>query len=416
MIHILLCRESEWPQTLITNLKFQPMKTIKQTTLARKNQSKGKCIRVLHIVEAASAGVGKHVADLACWQARNGIEVSVFYNINNVDQYFLDCIKSNQRVNWTPSNISRALGLRLLDAIRKIRQYAKINDIDVVHGHSSVGGALARLSCFSLGLRIIYTPNAFLGMNPSIGIVYKGVLTILERLLARATDTVITVSVEEKDYFLNTVKGGCSCVLINNGIDVNNVGDRKKIREEFCISRDDVVVGFVGRLDPQKAPFDVVQVINNVSENCENVKFFVVGDGCLKEETYSRIGSNSKLDSNTIKLTKAVGQHIMAAFDIFLLPSKYEGFPYVVIEALSNGLPVITTHEACVSSSVKHGINGYLAASGENPLLAGYVVELVNNQALRNEMSKNSLSMSHQFTVDKMCREVLSVYKQVMCR
>lgn len=136
--------------------------------------------------------------------------------------------------------------------------------------------------------------------------------------------------------------------LINNAIKLSdysyNTVTRQNVRNALAIT-DEFVIGTVGRFTYQKNPFFILDIFREVVNNCPNAKLLWVGSGEMKNEIEHRAQS-MLLKSNIHFLgVRTDVADVMQAFDIFMLPSRFEGLPVVGIEAQAAGLP-------CLFSSV----------------------------------------------------------------
>ena len=101
----------------------------------------------------------------------------------------------------------------------------------------------------------------------------------------------------------------------------------------------------------------------------------------------------------------------MAAFDIFALSSCYEGHPYTFIEALSIGLPIVTTAIGGAKMSVLNNVNGFVSPIGDAKAMAANLVKLANSPRLREEMSRASFRIASDFSLENMMRRTSEVYE-----
>ncbi len=110
---------------------------------------------------------------------------------------------------------------------------------------------------------------------------------------------------------------------------------------------------------------------------------------------------------------------LLASSDIFVFPTYYpnEGHPWVIVEAMSAGLPIITTDHAAISESVKDGVNGFLVEKKSAEAVAGKIRHLVENPDLRKEMGRKSREMYEQgFTQDIMIERMAQVFRDTAAR
>lgn len=134
--------------------------------------------------------------------------------------------------------------------------------------------------------------------------------------------------------------------LIYNAIDVDrfrfNRSYRDEIRKKYNIE-DKIVVGFSGRLSPQKNPLFLVEIFKEFHQLCSNSVLMIAGDGDLRKEIEKKVKEYG-IENYTIMLglRKDIEKYYQA-FDLFLLPSLFEGLGIVLVEAQTAGLPVITS-------------------------------------------------------------------------
>ncbi len=143
-------------------------------------------------------------------------------------------------------------------------------------------------------------------------------------------------------------------IIIKNCIDVTkyafNQENREKIRKEFDIEEGDIVIGNVGRLAEAKNQKFLIEIVSKIEE--KNIKLMIVGDGPLKQELIKNIEEHRIQDRVILAGNRDNVNEILSAFDLFLLPSRNEGFGIVLLEAQANGLRCIASSKR-VPQSVK---------------------------------------------------------------
>ena len=143
-------------------------------------------------------------------------------------------------------------------------------------------------------------------------------------------------------------------LVIKNSIDVSNFIFNKQIRETMrrkLALNDYFVIGHVGRFIDVKNHFYLIDIFCEILKICENSKLILVGDGILKDDVL-HYAQSKQISDNVIMLgTREDVNTLLNAFDIFLLPSKYEGVPLVLIEAQASGL-VTFTSDSVISEEV----------------------------------------------------------------
>ena len=310
-------------------------------------------MRILHVAEATFAGVGRHVVDLVRAQADMGHEVVVLYGTVRESDRFRRGRERVHDAQWRPMAVSRRPDRSDLKAVQTVRALARGFRPQVVHGHSTKGGMLAR-SVPAGEWRVIYTPHAVYSMNPELGRRARNGVDLIERRLAQRTDTVIAVSPEEETHLRMMGIEPAKVRMIPNGISPIARANGDTVRRALDVPTGCPVIGFVGRLDEQKSPHNLLDIFKRVAVARPDVHFLVVGDGPLREPLEERASISRALAGRVHIVGEQPGPWAMAGMDVFLLPSRYEGMPYVLIEAAHLGLPMVVT-KAAGSSLLQSG-------------------------------------------------------------
>ncbi len=159
-----------------------------------------------------------------------------------------------------------------------------------------------------------------------------------------ATDFV-ACNQEAKYLFGEQLAESGRVVIVPNAIDVEKYkydeDERNRIREEFAISEGTFIVGTIGRLSVEKNQLFIIDVFYELLKIHPDSKLIIVGDGKMKEAIEQRL-VDLKLQSKVILTGKRRDvQALLSAFDIFLMPSLFEGTPVSALEARSSGLPCL---------------------------------------------------------------------------
>lgn len=312
-------------------------------------------MRILHVVEATFAGVGRHVLDLATHQAAAGHDVHIAYSPVRESASFHDERRALTSITWHRIAVGRSIHPKDAVGALAVRRIAKSMRADVIHGHSTKGGIISRAAGLLTTSSVVYTPNAVFSMNPDLGPTARRATAAIERALSMATDHIIAVSPEEQAHLESIGVKPSKVSVVLNGIEPFEAAEKISVRETLGIPVGSRVAGFVGRVDAQKAPIDLVRILVELLKVDPEAIAIVVGDGPMLEEARSFARSICSDHDRLVFAGQQPGTWAMAAFDCFVLPSKYEGFPYVLLEAASLGLPIATTTEANASALGERG-------------------------------------------------------------
>lgn len=180
--------------------------------------------------------------------------------------------------------------------------------------------------------------------------------------MKRFNASVVVVSKEQE----LALKSSLPVIKVDNGVDVSRFCssiDSSEVREKYSISKFDFVFGIVGSIEKRKGTEKFLLAAKELSATHQNVKFLVVGSG--KAEYLAKmkeIVTNSQSLKDKVTFTGNVWNipEIMAALDVLVMPSSWEAFPRVVIEAMTMGKAVIASDVGDVSYIIDEGENGYV--------------------------------------------------------
>ena len=192
----------------------------------------------------------------------------------------------------------------------------------------------------------------------------------------------------------------------------NTNDDGIEKRKSIGLTKGDLVVGMVGRLVPQKAHLYLIQAAEAVVKTFPDVKFVLVGDGELHEE----LGEKTKelgVDKNFIFLGfRNDVDELLSTFDIFTLPSLYEGLPNVVLEAMASGLPVVATPVDGTKEAVVDNETGILVPVKDVEKLAASLVKLLKDKELAKKMGRRGRKrVEEEFSLEKQIRSFEKLYE-----
>ncbi|MDB5332474.1 MAG: glycosyl transferase group 1 [Phycisphaerales bacterium] len=374
----------------------------------RPGRAKG--LRILMIVESAGGGTGRHVLDLSEGLAQRGCEVHLIYSTGRIDRMFTDRLAELHGIRRTALAMRTSPHPGDLGVVRAVRRYARANGpFDVIHGHSSKGGAIARLAAFGTGASAVYTLHGLIMMDPLLPRWKWLLYWSIELGLSLRTGRIIAVSPEESRAAVRLGLGRSRMVTVPNGVGPAELAPRSQARRLLNVSDDAIVIGFVGRLVEQKAPEVLIRAFAATSRITPAARLALVGAGPLEAPLRELAGQLGVADK-VIWLGERDARGVLAAFDIFALSSRKEGLPYVVLEAMAAGLPVVATSSAGVEILIDPGISGTVVGPDDVEAFAAALIDLTGNPRRLAEFGQASYERSLQFTVDAMADRTLDAY------
>ena len=278
-------------------------------------------------------------------------------------------------------------------ALRSLTALLRRGRYDVAHTHTAKAGALGRMAATRARVpRIVHTYHGF-PFHEFQSRLRRGAYVAIERRLGGHTDVALCVGT---GVAVEAIRRGLIAPdrVRTIGVAVEGemgaapaartLGAREKARRELGLPADAAVVGAVGRLAYQKAPEDFLAAMRRLAR--PGVIGVWVGGG----ELAARIGHlASKQPAGRVVLAgeRADVPAILAAFDVFALPSRYEGLPTAVVEAMMCGIPVVATAVNAVSDVVIPGETGLLVPPRRPDLLADAVGYLLDRPVIARRMA-----------------------------
>jgi glycosyltransferase involved in cell wall biosynthesis len=370
--------------------------------------------KILLILEASGGGVGRHVIDLARELDQRGHTVHLIYSGLRMEEGFNSDLETLGRVNTCRIDMHRAPHLKDLAAVLQVHKYIdSFGPFDVIHGHSSKGGAVARLAAIGLPGFRIYTPHAFRTLDPLLRPLSRWLYRGFERILSFLSNGIILVSVEEKNHATTLGLTPKKLYVVPNGIDPGVNSSRDEARRQLNLESDKLYIGFVGRLVHQKNPASLIEAFAGLAGRFELARLVLLGDGPLSSELHS-LATHLGVAEQVIWMTDPAGPTVMPALDVFVMPSRYEAFPYVLLEAAAARLPIVATPVGGTSAVLQDKVNGFLVPPDHPDMLTQALYQLLENPVLRQKMGQASEIVARRYTIAAMTDKTLNVYKTVI--
>lgn len=373
-------------------------------------------LRILCLIEAAGGGAGKHVAQLCKTLSEQGHNVHLLYSPLREDKLFAEEIAAIAQITCAPLPIPRALSLKDFSAIAKVRHYiTEHGPFDIAHAHGSKAGAILRLAC--IGLRCpacVYTPHGFATTNSEFGKRKRQLFSFIEYALSYFSRAIITVSRHEMKHATEDLRISPKKIhLIHNGMPQVSYPERGKIRSELNIPADALCVGFVGMFYRDKGADIFVHAARKILDATPHTAIVVAGSGPMQQEI-DAIADTLQLTNRIIWIQNRRGVDIIPAFDVMVIPSRKESMPYVMLEALQAGLPLVATTAGEMPNILQEGENACIVPIEQPGIIADRVLKLLSAPEKRAIMSANNRRLAEDFTLEKMVSQTLNLYRGLL--
>lgn len=380
-----------------------------------RNRKKGtRPLRLLQVLEPSGGGSGRHFIDLCRGLKERGHAVHAVYSPRRAEERFVGELVSLGLDGVYAVDMARSVGASDIASFAKLRRLIRVHGpFDIIHGHSSKAGALARLRLPGRRAARVYTPHAFRTMDPTLGKAGRIAYGTIERFLALLfTERLICVSADEYAHARGIGVPRRKLSIVVNGVEAPPEGLRSSLREQLAIPADALVFGFIGRLTPQKAPERLVDAFTIAAANLPNARLLMVGAGELEEDVRRRIEASAA--GGRIHLTnRFTGPQAMDAIDALVMPSRYEAMSYVMLEAAAAGKPLILTEVGGASTVLDDDRNGILVANDDDPYkLAAAMVRLADPLRLEAYVAA-AAQRKGDYGLPRMIAETEAIYRSL---
>ena len=364
---------------------------------------------VLQILEATEGGTRRHLRDLTLGLLARGWKVSLAVSCGRDPDFAESDIPllrdAGADVHVVP--MSRGIApFRDFTAWRRIAALVRELRPDVVHAHSSKAGMLGRIVAHSVGIPVVYTPHGFsfeMDVSPAKRAAYRA----MERLAAGWTNALVAVCGHEAELARGLSRTS-RVATVYNGVEPD-CGYDCATSERRC----DAV--FVGRFCRQKAPDIFLAACERVRGNRPDSRFAIMGSGKLDECGCSK---ELRLLSGSLDVLPRGGRsevsRLLREAKVLVMPSRWEGFPYLVLEAMAAGTPIVASDVGGVGEAVRDGREALLVPKDDVGAVSVAVERLLDEPELRGRLVAAAQERVKRFSLGAMVDGIECVYRDVV--
>jgi glycosyltransferase involved in cell wall biosynthesis len=303
-------------------------------------------------------------------------------------------------------------GERGIGWVSRLRSMVRRGRIDLVHVHSPVAATGARLGLGPGGPRIVYTEhNVWARYHP---MTYRAnMLTFFrnDHVFAVSEHVRASIAYPRPLAFLPMPP----TETLHHGIDLELVPPAADgVRAELGIEEDAPIVGTVANFKAHKAHEVLLRAAVEVRRDVPNVRFVLVGTGPLEADVRRRAEASGLNGTVVFAGFRDDAPRVASAFDVFALPSTYEGLSIALLESMALGKPAVVTRVGGLPEVVADGVNGLLVQPGAPAELAREIVRLLRDPALRARLGDAARVRAHEFDIRRAVRRTEDVYGELL--
>ena len=365
--------------------------------------------RVLLLIKGLGRGGAEQLlVSAAPYLDRSRFDYQVAYLLPNKDAFVGELRTAGLRVDCLG-------GARGPGWIGRLRSLVRERGIDLVHAHSPYAAIGTRIA-FSRqrGPRLVYTEHNVWGR-------YHPVTYWANLLTFHRNDHVLAVS----DHVRDSIRYPRPLRFLRippvetryYGIDPASAAKwdaADGVREELGIPKESPIVGTVANFKVGKGHMHLLDAVATVSRAVPDVRFVVVGQGVLEPEVRRR-ATELGLDRTIVFAGyREDATRLMGAFDVLAIPSQYDGLSIALLEAMSLGKPAVLTRVGGNPEVVEDGEQGLVVPPAEPQALAGGIVALLQDSALRERMGESARRRAQAFDIRAAVRRSEELYEELL--
>jgi glycosyltransferase involved in cell wall biosynthesis len=320
---------------------------------------------------------------------------------------------------WDVPFVRSPVSLKNLVAYRQLKALFTQERYDLIHVHTPMAAWLGRLAAKRTDQGpVLYTAHGFH--------FYKGApwpywlfYYPAERLAAHWTDGLIVMNSEDYERAQRMgFKPGKNLFFVHGvGVDLEQFSpapkSRASVREELGLSDQDVVVMCVAEFTSTKNHAFLLAAWSKVAREEPCAHLLLIGDGQLKQSMERRIRVENIPNVHFLGFRGDVPRLLQSA-DIFVLPSRREGLPRSIMEAMAAGKPVVATDVRGNRDLVGNGVTGILVKLGDVVGLAQAILQLIHDPELRLRMGEAGREKMQAYSLDHVIKEMSEIYARYL--
>lgn len=286
----------------------------------------------------------------------------------------------------------------------------------VVHTHSSKAGILGRFAAFTASVPVIVHTYHGFGFHERQNPLVKAVYVFLERLACRVSTELVYVSRSNQEYA--TKHGLPQGVLIRSGVKLSDLPakvDKAKLKMSAGIGMHKPLVLSIGNLKPQKNAADFVALAAKVAQAVPEARFCFIGDGPQRKALEAKVFALGLEGRVLLPGWRRDAKEWLAAADVFVMTSLWEGLPRALVEAMKSGLPCLCYATDGVTDLIEDGVNGMTVAPGDVDALAARLTRVLQDDGLRRDLGRAAgAAIGPEFDIDGMVRSQEALYRRLL--
>lgn len=295
--------------------------------------------------------------------------------------------------------------------INKLVELIKQRNIDIIHTHGYKSDVLGVIAARKAGIKSVVTPHGFenssdikLRLFIWLGCKAMKFADVVAPLSKQLIDDVKKTGVKEKKIH-----------YIQNGLDLSEVEDQRRLKNPYKEKSASKRIGFIGQLISRKNVFDILSIFSALADRHDAIELILVGDGEQRSELEKYASTLPHQENITFLGFRDDRLELLQSFELFVMTSTLEGVPRCLMEACAMGIPVAAYNIPGIDQLITHSETGLLAKPGDKGTLLNYWEELLFDPVTAEKLASNARkSVRRNYSAQRMANEYLELFHQLL--
>ena len=311
------------------------------------------------------------------------------------------------------SHVIEARGRVNFSAVQQLRKYIRQNRIQILHTHGYKTDLIGLLSTWGTGCKIVSTPHGWSKQANFKLMCYE----MLDRCAFPFFDSVAPLSDELFENLRGIPRLNGKLRLIRNAVDTSEIEHTKEVADDLVKLKNEgnFILGYVGQLIPRKGLDILFEAVSRLS--FENWRLAIIGEGESRASLERQAKDLRVSDKVCFFGFKEDRIAFLRGFDLFVLPSRLEGIPRCVMEAMAAGVPTVASDIPGCRDLVVHGETGMLFHVDSPEILADCIETIASDETIRRSLARRGRELINSwYSAARMAAEYTELYSTLVER
>jgi glycosyltransferase involved in cell wall biosynthesis len=366
-------------------------------------------VKILHIIKSLGRGGAEMLLPESLkLHDQSRFEFHYIYFLPWKDQMVNALQTNGGKVTCIPASNN----IKIMLQLRLVQRYIKENGIQLVHCHLPWAGIVSRFVGKLTDIPVVYTEhNKQERYHWGTRVINLLTMDLLRLVIAVSADVAESIH-RYKPRLKVPVR------IILNGVNTEHFNRQffndRIVRERFNIPGEAPIIGTVAVFRVQKRLDLWMDLAAKILQRCSDAHFIIVGDGPLKKDLMKKRDSLGLQDRIHMPGLETEVRTYLAAFDVYMMSSVFEGLPVALLEAMAMSCPVVATNAGGVKELIRHEVDGLLCAVEEPGKLVADACALLQDKNLRAKYGDQARRrVIDEFSLSRMVAELEKVYSSL---